>query len=219
MATSAHLMAEVWLYGSAARGDADELSDVDVLVVGDEPVALDAIGLRGSISASAYSWEEIEHMASYGSLFLHHIKLEGRPLLEERPPRLRRVLETLSPYRRADQELDSFERVVEDAAEAAARGDHSPLFELAVLGTAARHAAILGCYLLGTPEFGRCRPFEILLLRLGYARSAVRDFERLYGYRVKENRGEASSRQPTDTVDVWVPRVRQLISEVKELER
>src|SRR5207248_2625007 len=132
-----------------------------------------------SVSLSRYSWDEIAAMVGYGSLFLHHLKQEGRPLTEEQPARLRELLDRLPPYKRADQELDSFSQVVADVCDAV-KQDYSPQFELAVLATAARHAAILGCYLIGEPRFGRAEPFRVLLPRLGYRRAEIEDFERLY---------------------------------------
>ena len=77
----------VWVYGSMARGDSDDLSDVDVLVVGPDGEEagdlLKTVGLsEPKVSISQYSWNEIQGMAAYGSLFLHHIRLEGRPLYE-----------------------------------------------------------------------------------------------------------------------------------------
>ncbi len=213
-------MVEAWLYGSAARGDADELSDVDVLVVAEPAERPDVSSLKipSTASLSRYTWPEIDSMIEYGSLFLHHVKREGRPLLEEDPPRLRRLLDQLPAYARANQELDSFRQVVADV-EASAKMDHSPQFEFAVLGTAARHAAILGCYFLGTPEFGRRKPFRVLLPQLGYDEHEIAGFERLYDYRVSENRGEVAYVRAEDTVAAWVSRVRALIAKVKVLER
>src|SRR5215210_7275868 len=130
---------EVWVYGSAARGDLDELSDLDLLVLiepgegGDLP-AISAS--ESSVSVSRYTWDEIFSMVGYGSLFLHHVKRKGRALVEEDPPRLRQLLDQLPAYQRADQELDSFSQVVADVRNAV-DGDYSPQFELAVLATAA----------------------------------------------------------------------------------
>lgn len=211
---------EVWLYGSAARGDSDDVSDVDLLVLADsdEPVEPPAIDFGAPVSVSQYTWAEVEAMVGYGSLFLHHVKEEGRALVEEDPPRLRELLARLPPYARARQELDSFEQVVADVR-AAVEDDYSPQFELAVLATAARHAAILGCYLIGTPRFGRREPFAVLLPRLGYGAPGLADFERLYAYRVSENRGEVAVIDRRDDVPGWLPRVETLIRKVRESAR
>jgi hypothetical protein len=212
---------EIWMYGSAARGDADELSDVDLLVVAEpsEEVELPAaVSRQESVSVSRYTWDEIASMVGYGSLFLHHVRQEGRPLVEEEPPRLRELLGHLPAYTRADQELDSFSQVVADVDEAIEH-DHSPQFELAVLATAARHAAILGCYLIHDPRFGRAEPFRVLLPRLGYDAVAIDDFERLYAYRVSENRDEVAPVDVRDDVATWALRVGTLITQVRTLLR
>jgi len=110
------MAAEVWLYGSTARGDRDDASDVDILVAGNGLPDLTAIAasMPGQLSVSRYSWEELRQMASYGSLFLHHIRLEGQPLVETSEKRLQGLLRTLGPYARARRELDCFSRVVDD---------------------------------------------------------------------------------------------------------
>jgi predicted nucleotidyltransferase len=209
------------MYGSAARGDADEFSDVDLLVVaepGDEVELPATVASSESVSVSRYTWNEIAAMVGYGSLFLHHVKWEGRALTEEEPPRLRELLGQLPPYKRTDQELDSFAEVVADVREAVEH-DYSPQFELAVLATAARHAAILGCYLINDPRFGRAEPFHVLLPRLGYSAAAIEDFVRLYGYRVSENRGEVAQVDARDDTATWIFRVDTLIAHVRSLAR
>src|SRR5439155_16574942 len=105
-------------------------------------------------------------------------------------------------------------QVVADVREAVEH-DHSPQFELAVLATAARHAAILGCYLINEPRFGRAEPFRVLLARLGYRAAEIEDFERLYGYRVSENRDEVAQADARDDTATWIFRVDTLIAHVR----
>ncbi len=211
---------EIWLYGSAARGDRDEISDVDVLVASDEPLSSSDIHIpvEGPVSLSRYGWRELEHMASYGSLFLHHLKLEGRPLREQPQRRMRELLDGLGDYQRGELELASFRRVLEDV-EQSLEGDFSPAYELAVVATAARHAAILGCYLLGEPNFGRTSAFRFLLPRLGYSPAEVEDLVELYRFRRAEDQG-IPLEDPRFTADVrgWAARVRTLIDEVGALD-
>ena len=210
---------EVWLYGSAARGDNDAHSDVDVLVAGHAPVAPHDLPLRSAarLSMSRYSWEELEHMASYGSLFLHHVRLEGRPLLESPDRKMATLLRSMGPYRRADQELDCFAAVLDDVEDSLQR-DCAPPFELSVVATAARHAAILGCYLLGEPDFGRVSAFRRLLPRLGYRDDAVDGFIDLYRYRRFEDENRQPEVKPSaQDVHEQVANVRRLIQQVRAL--
>jgi hypothetical protein len=211
---------EIWLYGSMARGDTDDSSDVDLLVIGEDEVDFASLDLpaRDRLSISRYSWQEIEHMAGYGSLFLHHLKREGKPLLERDDARLQALLASLGGYSRAEIELACFTRVVDDV-EYALDGDHSAQFEMSVLGTAARHAAILGCYLMETPDFGRDSAFETLLPKLGYGAEFVSEVIGLYAFRQAENEVRLIVAPSSDHVRMWVSRVRRIITQVGDLAR
>jgi hypothetical protein len=153
----------VWLYGSVAGGRADELSDIDVLVVSGEVALSEGLMPRlageGRVSVSAYSWHEIEQMAHQGSLFLVHLRQEGRPLFEsaDSAGRLQTLLNHLGPYRRVEKDIRSFELTLADVRESL-KNDGSAIWELSVLATLVRNASILGCYLLGQPTFGRTEP-------------------------------------------------------------
>lgn len=217
----------VWLYGSFARGDADAESDIDILVVADERVdwrnfALSDAFLGPSVLASyqvstmEFRWRELDAMAAYGSLFLHHIRLEGRPLSGMRDDRLLAVLKSLPPYRRAGQEIRAFRTVLQDVEQSLSR-DHSPAFELAVLGTALRHAFILGCYVTGQPDFGRTSPFTKLSSELGLSAEASRRFTSLYQFRLyQQNRAPEPFRPTSRDVREWLRRAGRILDAVEE---
>ena len=100
-------------------------------------------------------------MAEYGSLFLHHLRLESRPLpfSTHGDQRLRAILGGLGRYTRAHRDVSSFATTLCDARLSIDAGG-SPIFESATVATVVRHAAILACYLIGTPMFGRIAPVE-----------------------------------------------------------
>lgn len=207
---------ELWLFGSAARGDTDPLSDIDLLVTGQLNAAV-VEGLsfpKGQVSLVRYEWDELRHMASYGSLFLHHLREEGRPLGQTSKSELAMLLETLPPYQRADRELASFGVVLGDV-EHALQGDHAPAFELSVISTALRHACILGCYAIGKPTFGRHTAFEVFLKHAGYE-DLLRDAQRLYDFRLYEDQ-RAPAPYPASTRDVqlWLVRARYILRAVE----
>ena len=163
---------EVWLYGSQARGVADEQSDTDVLVVCDDVTTeprRDLLASFRGVTLSRYLWEEIATMHSYGSLFLDHVRHEGVRLDGSiHDSKLQGILSTLPKFTRAMRDLNSFKLAADDARLSLA--NHGwPDFELKVMAAVARHAAILGCYCSGEPDYGRETPFHRIGLHLGYS--------------------------------------------------
>lgn len=164
---------EIWLYGSRARGDADAMSDTDVLVVGEADIKVvprirDLAYPR--VNISLYSWEEIHRMHAYGSLYLHHIAMEGHRLqaAATAPERFPELLADLPRFARAREDMVGFQRALGESRASLADGGW-PDFECEVVATVARHAAILGSYCVGEPAFGREHPFWIAGAAIGFS--------------------------------------------------
>lgn len=185
-----HAAYSVWLYGSHARGDSDRFSDIDIFVAGALPDGnvIKSLAFDGQpLSVSQYSWEEVGAMADYGSLFLHHLRLEGKPLLESAGTcRLVRLLEHLVSYKLFRRDLGAFRLTIADIREGFRAGS-TPEFEMAVLGTVLRHSSVLGCYLLGRPCFGRTEAIERVGEAVGLTPETVRAFTILYLFRLRED--------------------------------
>jgi len=179
-----------WIYGSVARGDSDASSDLDVLSVAGDSRSLTDINTQihawnREASITSYSWMELEGMAGYGSLFLHHLRLEGRPLFSERDgdTRLSHLLRSVGPYSLAKRDLRAFQVVIGDV-EKACRSERCIPYEASVTGTVIRHASILGCYLRNRPQFGRISPvLDYLGSLIGPDRWPC-SFEELYDFRL-----------------------------------
>lgn len=86
---SCHDIVAVCLVGSVARGDAVETSDLDLVVIADERLSRSELMQRlprdlrddrlSLLCFSRNSWgADVEN----GSLFVHHVRLEGVPLLD-----------------------------------------------------------------------------------------------------------------------------------------
>lgn len=205
---------EAWLYGSWARGDPAVDSDVDVLLVGNPTgIRFDELDLPpGPKSVSHYTWSEIDHMVSYGSLFLHHIKQEGHRLTgTAREKGLDVRLQRLGPYQKAERDMRSFRHTVRDV-ETSLQEDPSALFEMSVLATVIRHASILACYLSGSQSFARETPIRITAGWLGWDDEIVTDACRLYLFRL----AGSGICQPPETpsiplVRTWLQRADSLL--------
>lgn len=184
------------LYGSTARGDSDPDSDVDVLAIADTPPTIadlsefrDLATDLDRICITSYSWAEFEAMASYGSLFLHHLGAEGKLLRTSGDEsRLLRILRFLRPYERVTQDVMSFRLTLSDV-EDALHNDHSFVYEVSVVTTVLRHASILGCYMAGRPTFSRTDCMRIFLPAAGLHGADVRLATSAYSYRLCVSRG------------------------------
>lgn len=75
------------LFGSQSRGDHDQVSDRDILIVDDRPGALRrraAILVQQGWSVASYTYRKLEALAGRGALFVQHLKMEGKVLRDER---------------------------------------------------------------------------------------------------------------------------------------
>jgi hypothetical protein len=210
---------DIWLYGSRARGDADAESDTDLLVISDNPAAGWEWGVRfGCASISRYSWAEITTMAAYGSLFLDHVKRDARRLDTQGygADRFNNLLATLGPYRRAGVDLIGFEAALADCRKSLANGGW-PDYELEVVATVTRHAALLGAYCAGRPDYGRESCFRAVGDVLGYDESVVSRLRNTY----RAHRRSTRNRPDLATCHRQAPAVLQLaerfLSDLKEV--
>ncbi|MCY4264366.1 MAG: nucleotidyltransferase domain-containing protein [Gammaproteobacteria bacterium] len=213
----------VWLYGSHARGCTDSYSDLDLLVVSDFQVGNDCIYSKISIlsdtaNISHYSWAEIHQMADYGSLFLHHLKMEALPLYESPncKGRLREKLENLGDYKLAKRDVRGFQRVLEDVSKSLNSGNWI-IYDLAVLGSLVRHSSILGCYLLNQPRFGRYSAVTNFVQLSGLSQSIKEEFLALYQYRLYiEKRSKKPDVSFADPF-IWIERSHEIIRKLEVL--
>ncbi|MBI4527733.1 MAG: nucleotidyltransferase domain-containing protein [Deltaproteobacteria bacterium] len=211
----------IWLYGSHARGDADSLSDVDVLVVSNrdmDPEALPSVVASPSrLSITRYAWREIEGMAEYGSLFLRHIQLEGCALREGTAVRGRMVnlLSTLPRYSLAGRDLKGFQTVLADVR-ASLDSEVHLTFELATLATLFRHACILGCAVCGSPCFSRFGPIAQLVRQWGLSSTWSDEFPALYAYRLyASGRSQRPGKPSREMARLWCDRAAILLAELE----
>jgi hypothetical protein len=213
----------VVLFGSQARGDNDDVSDNDVLVVADERDPNIETSAFGRPEAVHHGWGDMSRMCSYGSLFMLHLKMEGRILAGDYEGRhlYQSLLSALPEYSRVKNDLATFDQALLDSRLALHLGDTDVSFELSNIATICRHASILGCYLLGTPNFGRYSAVERVCRQTRMGTDLADKFPSLYQYRIAFARGldhvlPGVTRQGALA---WCDLVEDLLAEVKSVAR
>jgi hypothetical protein len=158
------------LFGSVARGDDDELSDLDVLalvqngagVVADAEV-LATLPAKVAERAATISWYGADRylgMHRTGGLFSWHLFLDGRILHD--PSGLLGRLGAPTPYCRALADVDAFIEIAADLPSQLGRAACNAVYEMGVLYVCLRNVAMSGsASLSGRPDFTRMAPYHL----------------------------------------------------------
>jgi predicted nucleotidyltransferase len=157
----------ICLFGSLARGDTDEWSDIDLLVVGDSEQLRPTALLRSlpdrlrteRLSLVCYSPEELRSLFEMGSSFIDHIRQEGKPLYDRNGLLTHILKDSFEPKLNVAEELSTELKRLEIYDDLSLfKGNF--LFCLAQLYAIGKSVAILGVLAGGDREYARDRAFE-----------------------------------------------------------
>lgn len=156
----------VMLFGSSARGDSDEHSDKDIFVLCKNVEYAELLdtkrivetSLQNSASACTYRLADAMKMASQGSLFMWHLKLQGKTVFSKGRA-IERVLEAIVPYGGFQQDLELYGTLLDDVKTCYSRNGYLNEFDLSLLFTIVRNICIVLCYREGQPKFGRSNAY------------------------------------------------------------
>lgn len=190
-----NIIREVYLFGSVARKDDDEFSDIDILIVINECNENEYIKYKKNFSRilqipiewiSLYRFSKIEKMQQKGSYFLWHIKKEGIKLFS-RYGELESLLKILPRYNYIEEDLNEYNQILNDIENELDNNEISINYELSVLASLVRNTCIALAYINNRFDFGRksviitCK--DIYKEKIEFS---LEEYEELYTYRLNQ---------------------------------
>ena len=151
------------LFGSTARSDTDAYSDKDVFVLCADLDLKTFLKLKQEVlepavgegcSVSSYRFSDVGTMAESGSLFLWHLKLQGKVVFSKNKV-IEGIFTSLKPYDNYQHDLDYYGELLGDVSASLKKRRRLSEFDLSLLFTIVRNTCMLLCYHEGIPKFGR----------------------------------------------------------------
>lgn len=184
---------DICLFGSFSRGENDNLSDIDILILIEDNDDQSTIDLKVSLSEqmnipldwlSIYRVSTFEHMAEKGSYFLWHLKLEGK-ILYSKKNRLAEILENLRRYKEIRNDLNEYAIICDDISEAIKNGQITIDYELSLLASIVRNTCIAIAYMNSKYLFGRVSPVNYCLTIIDSPELfSIEEYLSLYNFRI-----------------------------------
>lgn len=169
----------VCIFGSMARGDHDERSDADVLVVVrdrsgkiSEKVVSDFVRpwVGRTPTISWYGQKRLQEMFESGHLFAWHLYYECRPVWG--PLSIQEIFGRPAPYEDALLDISSFQEVMADIPAALQHCPRNVVYEMGLLYVCVRNIAMSASWhMCDKPDFTRYSPFHLGQRKFGASRA------------------------------------------------
>jgi len=146
---------DLYIFGSAARGEVSLTSDIDVLVV-----PLGKGKYEYPAGWSVYSPAVIQSYFESGRLFAWHLHLEAKCIHSANPTPYLSSLGTPAPYSSAGDDIDNLEGMLCESLREILSQTANLIYELGIAYTAIRDIAMAASWaLLDRPCFSKDAPF------------------------------------------------------------
>ncbi|WP_152615350.1 nucleotidyltransferase domain-containing protein [Janthinobacterium lividum] len=147
---------DIFIFGSLVRGEVDQSSDCDVLVIPEGSAERNAYPKNWSV----YHRQTVKSFFEQGRLFAWHLHLEARCIFSSQKQNWLEILGSPQPYQEAAEDVESLMELLNDSLIALKRGSNSEIYELGICYTAIRDIAMsVSWSQLRKPSFSRDAPY------------------------------------------------------------
>lgn len=151
------MMHDLYIFGSAVRGEASSTSDIDVLAI---PLSNDRFGFP--VGWSVYSPKVIRSYFESGRLFAWHLYLEAKCIYSANTKPYLSSLGEPAAYVSASEDIEELEGLLHESLTQIQDGTTNLVYELGITYTAIRDIAMAASWiLLDRPCFSRDAPFHL----------------------------------------------------------
>lgn len=156
-------MKNIYVFGSVVRGEIDQYSDVDLLLITDEKIE-DIDPNKYSI----YTPQRIQKMYKEGNPFAWHLHYESK-LVYTNDTNFLEDLKSPEPYKNGKEDLKKFQKLFVDSLKSIEEDKFSLTFDLAMIFLAIRNFATcysLACYdrpIFSRTSFEKLTDFPLVL--------------------------------------------------------
>lgn len=148
---------EIYIFGSMTRGEVSPSSDVDVLVIQENPDQN-----LFPPSWSVYSKKTIEMYFSTGRLFAWHLHIDAVRVYPRSGSGFLAELGEPAPYSSVAEDLSDLRLLLQNSVLELQNGSPSSIYELGLAYTAIRDIAMAASWeMLSKPSFSRYAPYEL----------------------------------------------------------
>lgn len=187
----------VMLFGSYARNDNDENSDIDIFVLIDDCNFDNYIKLKNLIAnylqlpldyLSIYTKQGIELLKNKGSYFLWHLKLEGI-LIYSDENEFDILFNNLKKYFSAKRDLIEYKQICEDIICNKRNDFFDKAYDLSVIASLIRNTCIAICYCFEKYYFDKIKSVNFVKSLMGDDFPfSIEEYLIIYSYRINKNR-------------------------------
>jgi predicted nucleotidyltransferase len=185
----------VMVFGSVARNDDDINSDIDIFALVEDQLTESAKEdvikeitsfISGEdVNVSIYTKEIFDRMSKDGSLFLWHLKKEGKYLFNKNN---KDIFVDLADFNMYEKNLKMYKDIFSTVRiSLSTNGVNS--YDLSMLFFLCRNISILTCFKIGKPDFGRYSAYETLIEHLKHVPLSMEEFLYLSKWRINYTRG------------------------------